>query len=421
LSLDEQGFIDLSRIEKKDYTKALLIGNPFPSTAVPSDLPLTTADRQAAIRRFIDVLSALRSENSSSVTVLLGDYGAGKSHLLKLFKVSVNKKLLVTAKPSLAVYVKSPGRSMRDLFLYLIDDLGRELLTDLASKWIFDFLSKANPQRYLAPKQQWKLRDPSDIPEFLNNSQVINLIDDVRPTLGEVRHSDLVRAFLLLPHPDYSAIAWRWFVGSSISRNDKQLLNIESTVDDQAIAEQALVSILKLLHALGISGVVMLVDELEAVTLLTRLPRGLYQDSLRHLIDNNPSDLAMIFAITPEGWKELTEVPSALERRLSGSVIDLAPFVRNEVRELMQRYLLSARMKDFDKKISDIEGRISTIDRSIYPFTPGSEDAIFEATKGTPSKVVTLCRLCIENLVTSDQDTIDPEFVKSVISREGFR
>lgn len=421
MSFDEQGFIDLSRLEKKDYAKALLVGNPFPSTAVPSELPLTTADRQAAIRRFLDVMSAMRSENSSSVTVLLGDYGTGKSHLLKLFKVSVNKKLLVVEKPSLAVYVKSPGRSMRDLFLYLMDDLGRELLTEMSSKWIFDFLSKSDPQKYLAPKQQYRLRDPSDVPELLNNSKIIDLVDDARPTLAEVRNSDLVRAFLILPHPDLGAVAWRWFVGSSISRNDKQVLSIDSTIDDQATAEQVLVSLLQLLHALGFSGVLMLVDELEAVTLLTRLPRGLYQDSLRHLIDNNPTGLAMIYAITPEGWKELTEVPSALERRLAGSVIDLAPFTRDEVQELMQRYLRNARNKDFDRTITNIEKRLTEVDRSIYPFTPGSVDAIFAASKGIPSKVVTLCRLCIENLVVSDRDMISPEFVQSVISQEGFR
>ena len=52
MNLDNQGFIDLSDLEKKDYSKILLTHNPFPSTAVPADIPLATADRQPVIRRF---------------------------------------------------------------------------------------------------------------------------------------------------------------------------------------------------------------------------------------------------------------------------------------------------------------------------------------------------------------------------------
>src|SRR2546425_567333 len=126
MSLDDQGLISFEGLEKKDYSLLLLTRNPFPSTAVPSEVALTTADRQAALRRFTDALSTLFADSSSSVTVLLGDYGTGKSHLLKLFKVSVNSKLISGTTPTLAIYVKSPGRSIRDLLLYMMDDLGRD-------------------------------------------------------------------------------------------------------------------------------------------------------------------------------------------------------------------------------------------------------------------------------------------------------
>ncbi|MGA2459917.1 MAG: BREX system ATP-binding domain-containing protein [Candidatus Bathyarchaeia archaeon] len=420
MSLDEQGFIDLSNLQKKNYSKLLLTRNPFPSTAVPSDLPLTTADRQAAIRRFLDVLTVLRTDNSSSVTVLLGDYGSGKSHLLKLFKLSVNRKLSTGDNPALAIYAKSPGRSMRDLFLYIVDDLGRELLTDLAVRWIFQNLSKAETQKYLAQKQSYVLNSYSDVPKYLSIARSLELVNDMLPRLAAAKNPDLVRAFLILPHPELGSIAWRWFVGSSLSRDEHKTLGIDSTIDDQSIAERALNAFLKLLHVIGLSGLVVLIDELEAITLITRMSRGLYQDALRHLIDGNPGGLAIMFAITPAEWEELTEVPSALERRLAGSVIDLAPFSKKEVLELVQRYLLTSRISGSAKKSETTDTR-STIEASIFPFTIAALDEIFSTTKGTVSKVVTLCRLCIENLASDTRATIDADYVKHVITREGFR
>ena len=176
LSLDEKGFVDLSKLRKKDYSRLVLRSNPFPATAIPCDEPLTTADRQAVIRRFTDVLSSLVTDRSSSVTVLLGDYGAGKSHLLKLFKVSVNKELLASDTPILAIYGKSPGKSMRDLFLYLIDDIGREFLSGLASRRIFDFLSKSDPDKYLPLGIKFNLTNVAQIPEYLQKARSLDII-----------------------------------------------------------------------------------------------------------------------------------------------------------------------------------------------------------------------------------------------------
>lgn len=351
MSLDDQGFIDLSKLEKKDYSTLLLVRNPFPSTAVPSELPLTTADRQAILRRFTDVLSMLYSDNSSSVTVLLGDYGTGKSHLLKLFKVSVNQKLLTTEKPILAAYVKSPGRSMRDLFLYFIDDLTREFLAELSANWIFKQLSGSDHSKYLIAGKPFKLTNISQFPEYLENVRIFDMVYGLQKALADVGNSDLVKAFLILPHPDYGSIAWRWFVGSSLSRDERETIGIESQIEDTHIAEKIMTALLKLLHILGFVGVVIVADELEALTLIPGMAKGLYQDALRHLIDANPTGLILTFAITPAAWDKLTETPSGLERRLASSVLDLSPFSKEDIHELIQKYLSVSRPKDFDVKV----------------------------------------------------------------------
>lgn len=315
MSLDEQGLVDLTRLKARDYSSILLRSNPFPSTAVPTETPLTTADRKPVLRRFTDVLTTLYSDDSSSVTVILGDYGTGKSHLLKLFKVSVNNKLLPGDKPILAIYAKSPGRNVRDLLLYLIDDIGREVLTKLASNLIFSIVSR-DPKKFGIYGRQFELKDSMQIPEYLAQTRIFDLVNEVQLSLVDVRSRDLVRAFLILPHPEFGSIAWRWFIGSSLSREERKLLGLKSIIDDSRVAEHILDALFKLVRSVGINGIVLLVDELEAITLIPGISRGLYQDAIRHLIDSNPLGLVLIFAITPTEWNKLMQTPSALERRL---------------------------------------------------------------------------------------------------------
>lgn len=409
MSLDEQGLVDLTRLKARDYSSILLRSNPFPSTAVPTETPLTTADRKPVLRRFTDVLTTLYSDDSSSVTVILGDYGTGKSHLLKLFKVSVNNKLLPGDKPILAIYAKSPGRNVRDLLLYLIDDIGREVLTKLASNLIFSIVSR-DPKKFGIYGRQFELKDSMQIPEYLAQTRIFDLINEVQLSLVDVRSRDLVRAFLILPHPEFGSIAWRWFIGSSLSREERKLLGLKSIIDDSRVAEHILDALFKLVRSVGINGIVLLVDELEAITLIPGISRGLYQDAIRHLIDSNPLGLVLIFAITPTEWNKLMQTPSALERRLSGSIIDLPPFTKKDVQELIEKYLSIARTREFKDS-----GR-----SKIFPFTSESIETIFTTTKGIPYKVVTLCRLCIDNSAVGEE-SITREFVEEVIQKEGFR
>jgi type II secretory pathway predicted ATPase ExeA len=412
MSLDEHGLVDLSKLKKRDYSRLFLLYNPFPSMAVPSEAPLITADRKPVLRRFTDVLSALYTDRTSSATVLLGDYGSGKSHLLKLFRVSVNDKLLFSDKSVLAVYVKSPGRSIRDLLLYLIDDVGRDLLSKLAKKYIFNYIrSKRMESKYLIKGKLLNLNDANDIEEYFRNTTSLDLLGDVESSLGNVKNQDLVRAFLALPHPEIGSYAWRWLIGSSLSKTERELLNIDSTIDDSHISEQVIIAFLRLLYSIGINGVVLLVDEFETMTLIPGISKGVYQDAIRHLIDSNPSGLVLFFAITPAEWGRLTQTPSALERRLAGSVIDLPPFLRSDVQELVELYLSTARSSNFNAS-----GKTRT-----FPFNNESLEKIFSATKGVPQKVVRLCRLCIESIATCKEDCVNAAFVEKVIKEEGFR
>ncbi len=126
----------LADLSKINYSKFLILNNPFPTVAVPGAIPLTTADRKDILEHFRRTLSTTVFDNLSSTTVLIGEYGSGKTHLLKYFQYVVNKELLNSKNRVLAIYVKSVGRNFRDLYLYFIDDVGRELLKKFAIELI---------------------------------------------------------------------------------------------------------------------------------------------------------------------------------------------------------------------------------------------------------------------------------------------
>ena len=134
--------LTLSDLTKLSYDNFLLSKNPFPTIEVPGGIPLTTADRTEILDHFKQALSKTVFDNLSTTTVLIGDYGSGKSHLLRYFKYVVNSELLTSENKVLAVYVKSVGRSFRDLYQYFIDDLGRDFLIDLAREIIKLYFEK---------------------------------------------------------------------------------------------------------------------------------------------------------------------------------------------------------------------------------------------------------------------------------------
>ena len=99
--MEKFGLIDLNGLKPRDYGNIFLKNNPFPTIGIPGDRITFCVDRDKIKARFKDVLSELIFNENSSITVIVGDYGTGKSHLLKLFKQSVNEELLPQENPVL--------------------------------------------------------------------------------------------------------------------------------------------------------------------------------------------------------------------------------------------------------------------------------------------------------------------------------
>lgn len=406
--------LDLAGLSKIDYSRFHLVFNPFPAVGIPEEIPATTADRAEILDRFKEVLRQGLFQNRSTVTVLTGEYGAGKSHLLKYLKYRINTQLLTSKDRALGVYVKSVGRGFRDLYLYFIDDVGRDFLTGCSAELIRSYLVKADEDgsRYIYDRSlAGKHPLSKGVEEFLKIARFKDLFHNIAKSYEVVRNKDVLKSFLTLAHPDYAPVAWRWLIGERLDKAEQELLDVEGNIEDSKEAQSALQAIVSLFLASGIKSVALLLDEFENFTLIPRISRERYMDDVRHFIDDNPAGIALIIAATPFAYKELSDPPSALTRRLAGNAFELKFFNQSDIEELITRYLqIGRRYKAVPS--STLEGHPQTTPE-IYPFTKDGIKRIDERTRGLVSSVVNVCRESIDKATTS-QGLIDAKFIDSV-------
>jgi archaellum biogenesis ATPase FlaH len=389
--------------------------NPFPAMGIPEEAPVTTADRQEIISRFKDCLRITLFEKKSTITLVTGDYGAGKSHLLKYFKYRVNTQLLSSKNRAIAIYVKSAGRNFKDLYLYFIDDIGREFLSSYSMEMVRAFVAKnpSDTRKHVYGKELANEKDLSHVntDRLLKNLLFYDFMKALRDSVSTSTHS-IINPLLCLAHPDYSSVAWRWFIGETLTKDERELIRVDYNIEDAKDAQAAFKSLITLFTQSGTTATVLLIDEFERFTLLPKNRRDEYMDEIRHFIDDNPSGLCLVITTTPTAYKELTETPSALTRRIAGAEFELRFFKRDDIEELIARYVSLGRAQNADMK--SVLNKHPTSSPFLYPFTKEAVERIDRRSKGLVSTVINLCRESIEIAVGTDLEIIDQKVVNAV-------
>jgi hypothetical protein len=136
-------------------------------------------------------------------------------------------------------------------------------------------------------------------------------------------------------------------------------------------------------------------------------------DEIRYFLDDHTSGLCAVITVTPTALTELTEIESALSRRLSGTEFALKFFTKDETRELIMRYLQIGR-KGKEKEIQEIPKRFPKVSPLLFPFTNEALNRIDHRSKGLVSAIINLCRESIELAIQSKRETIDADLIDSV-------
>lgn len=395
-----EDFVDLRTLSKKDYSHYYLKLNPFPSSAVPEEVPPFTADREREKKHFQSMINELFNNNRSSVTVFVGEYGSGKSHLMRAFKHSVNQQLFNFNEGAFAVYVRSPGRNFLDFYMEFIEDIHRETLRVFADKIISEYIesNRSSVKKFIYDDELKKRINviEDDIPSLLQSSMVTDMFKDiVSKQFSTLRNTDVLYSLLYAAHPTLSVYSWSWFAGSKLSRDEMELINVRTSIDNPRAAYTVFNDFIKILNAIGVKYVVLCVDELEKLTTIPRNLRAIYQDDLRHLIDDYPHGMSIFFSITGFHWRSLLMETTGLTRRLEDYVYQLEFFTKEQVIELIAKYLEYGRTSEFGKAVR----MIKECDPSLYPFTNEAVEELFAVTQGISSRIIRLCRKCIDEVV----------------------
>jgi len=417
--MEISGLIDLRRPKARNYGQFYLKRNPFPAIGIPEETPSITVDRETVLKRFQNVIWELLDTEKSMITVMVGEYGSGKTHLLKIFKKSVNTQLLSPG-GALAVYIKTPGEDFSHFFYGFVDDIGLNLLTQLSSKFISETMKSQHElmehifdEKIRKNFMSLELR----LEEVMDKLRFLDLINDLKDSEFSGIDSDLAQVFLSLANPKLSSTAWRWLLGEHLDKDEQDLLQIGTSIDPKT-TYKVFRDFCKIIQKIGIKNLVVLVDELERITLLTKLKKDKYQDDLRRLIDDHPKNMCFYFAIAPRQWQDLTKEPTALVRRLKGNWHLLEDFKENETRELIESYLFSARIDQYPGK--KVQASFPFCDPSLFPFTDEAIKTISKESKGVVSDILLICRKALELLCDSKEyDVITPELVALAIGKKG--
>jgi len=422
--MSDTSFIDLTVPLRRDFSQYYLKRNPFPSIGVPEETPLITVDRERVIRLFRENVSRVVDSEQSILTVVVGEYGSGKSHLFKIFKENINRQLYSREDGMLAVYVKSPGDDFLDLLLGYIDDIGRPFLEKLASEVILEYLSnlqRAKILEYLPyPDLVDKIQNNKiHIADITSRIRTVGLLRDIfNSRMSNITNRDIAYAILYLTYNSKSTAAWKWLSGGNLSSSERDSINVNSNIGSSN-AYEIFLNINAFFNSVGIRNIAIFLDELEKILSLRSNVRAEYQDDIRQMIDDLPNHALLYLAIAPAQWEEITKETSAFVRRLEGNWILLDEFRENDVEELIERYLYTVRIDNFQSVLKNIQTNGEK--QSLYPFTRNSLIEIQELTEGVVSRVLILCRKSLDYLHDHQDiyDVISPETVKEALAERG--
>lgn len=396
MSADISNKIDLTKSKSRNYAGFFLKHNPFPSTGVPEDTPSFTVDRELVVKKFENTISEIIDTENTILTVMVGENGGGKSHLLKLFKHTINQQLFSKNDGMLAAYVKNPGSEFVDLFETMMDDIGKTHLQNIIAKFVNEKIIKdIEFKNYFSSSSYEKLvNNQITLSEALDSSRYLDIIKIFyKKHFSEISNPEIVFAMLSLAHPEFSSTAWRWMLGDKIDKSDQNKILVNSYVSSDN-AYRLFNNFVSTLRIIGIKYFALFLDELEDITTLHRTKLDSYQNDLRQLIDDNRKYLCLYFSITPQQWKTLAGNKVALSRRLSTNWFILDEFNDEETRLLIEQYIYYSRSNNFST--DDAKKKFPDCEASLCPFTTESVSAIQKRTKGVVSEVLKLGRGILE-------------------------
>ena len=393
------------------YDKYNLQRNPF-SGSVPRDKINFIVERGNEVKDVSWTISSAL-EGVSTHSIIVGGYGNGKTHLLRYVERILSNNQ--DNEEILAVYVNTPGESFKSLYCSIIHGLGQAFMKRMAWNYLGYLcrkgLEEGNPT-YLEQADREKIfealnNDPYSIKKLVEEGKILlpQLIDEAKKFVSSrVLLVDFTTAFLHLILKEYWFLAWKWLCGEDIPYTQRRELELSMSITSDERALRSFLSLKRLLHDLGYSVIVLLIDEFEVIEALPTRAKQKILNEIRHLIDLTPSGFCILLSCAPEIWRSILSDYHAFTERFT-HVIFLKPLDKEDLQKLMIAYLSKERISNTPNE------------DPFHPFTEDTLDFLLRNGMGNIRQTLKLCQLAVDLGLRQGKKRLDARSIKSLLSQ----
>jgi hypothetical protein len=356
---------------KKDYMLYGLRENPFSKSGIAPDNPVIFTFDEKQFNAIMDTISDSFVNDQFGGTVILGEYGMGKTHTVKYIAKQINEQLGNLPEAGKAIYLKNPRSSMVQMVSGLYDGIGRESLRQLIKAPI--------------------LEDKRLAEEIIQGNIVENVHRLLYETVEDDYVAELLATFTFGQQPDCD-YAWDALLGAT----RKGLPKVKDVRPEQFIN-----SLFLMLRSRGCRHIYVLIDEFEDLpgSALSRTKKRDYAVGLRDIIDRNTEGFSLIIASNAAPWEEVKELLPPLVNRF-GLTIRINNLTNNEACRLVGDYIEPAREV---KK-----------DGPLFPFDEEAIYMINEQEGGVKRFVLQRCYDCIEKGISNSWERIEADKLSEI-------
>ena len=326
--------------------------------------------------------------------ILLGDYGMGKTYMLE------------------------------QIYSWLSDGKGKEGVLVVYAKR--DVLYERR-LALMESEPKWSKFGLDLMMRIFANIDREKLVDVLRKVNLKDFKSKFIKVFEALKGDN--EIGFRYIWGEKLGAKDFQQLGVDYAITDSPTSLALFFDFLRVINQAGYNNFLVLVDEFEYLAAQGEKKIIQILNTFREIFDdfgNYSKSCAgavakphFMFATSPGGWERLTELETALIKKIGGAGI--APFMRR----LSKRNMITLEAFTKEKTLELVEIRLSEartkeLKDPLFPFTTAVVEHVHSVSLNRPGNVIQYCGILLEDALGEGLEKIDEKDAKKILQKYGI-
>jgi len=372
------------------FEKYALKENPFDIFSYEHKM----ADREEEWKRITTSLVSAFEGREPAYFVLLGDYGMGKTYMLE----QIYNRLSETGGEQGVLVIYTRRDVLYDKRLALMESEPKW------SKFGLDLIMR--------------------IFDNIDREKLVVVLKGVKLEGFKSKFGGIFEALKA-----NKEIGFRYITGQKLMAKDFEQLGVDYAIADSPTSLAFFFDFLRVIKAAGYNNFLVLIDEFEYLAAQGEKKIIQILNTFRQIFDdfgdysrNYKGTVAkphFMFATSPGGWERLTELETALTKKIGGAGI--APFMRR----LSKRNMIT--LDPFTKektlelvKLRLAEVRIKELEDPLIPFTEGAIEHVHSVSLYRPGNVIQYCGILLEDGLGENLEKINEKDAQRILNKYGI-